>query len=233
MTNDLPPSVLNISLFGSSVRGDTDLNSDVDVLVVVRDGSGKTPEEGVLRFLGSALTGRPSISWYGENKMTGMFKSGDLFAWHLFLESSAFDPFPDVGHMFGRPADYRTACEDIFELREILLGVGDQARLSPHNAVFELGVLYVCARNIAMSATWHLTPKPYFGRYSPFKIPTIPFSLSMREYDLLVACRMAGQRGISPPPEACQRHALGLHEKLVPWCDDVLREVSVSAKTRK
>lgn len=233
MTNELPSSVLNISLFGSSVRGDTDQNSDVDVLIVVRDGTGKTPEEGILQFLGSILIGQPSISWYGEKKVAEMFTSGDLFAWHLYLESRPLGAFPDVASMFGRPSDYSTACHDIFELRSILLGVGKEATSSPHNAVFELGVLYVCARNIAMSATWHLAPTPDFGRYSPFKLPTVPFPLSMGEYELIMACRMASQRGIPPPAEATQSCALELYEKLAPWADDVLREVSASAETRK
>src|SRR3546814_18957257 len=85
----LPSNVVSIRLFGSMARGDYDDLSDVDVLVVVEDRSGKVPEEAVRAHLSPTICHPPTISWYGRKRLSTMFAEGHLFAWHLFHQSKS------------------------------------------------------------------------------------------------------------------------------------------------
>lgn len=81
----------NISVFGSSARGEQDSFSDFDVIAIVKDGKGKQ-EDSIVRKAVLAYSDKPpSISWYGENKVRNFFELGDLFAWHLYLGSGPID----------------------------------------------------------------------------------------------------------------------------------------------
>lgn len=117
MTYRLPSSVTNVAVFGSFGRGDFDELSDIDVLVVVKDGSGTTPEQVVTQALTPLLPKRPSISFYGERKLRSIFEGGHLFAWHLYLESYGIAGFPDLKMVIGEPDAYRTALKDIVGTR--------------------------------------------------------------------------------------------------------------------
>lgn len=217
VSNDaLPRSVRNVAVFGSYARGDFDALSDLDVLVLVKDGSGTTSEEVVVEAITPLLPKRPSVSFYGERKLRAMFEEGHLYAWHLFLESHSIAGFPDMKTIFGQPSAYGTALEDVAGLIKILDDVERQIRSAPHNSIFEMGILYVCARNIAMSASWHFSRQPDFGRYSPFSFPKIPFPLSKTQYEIMMQCRMASTRG-EGPIAVTPEHVVNIARELVPW----------------
>ncbi|MCG8435843.1 MAG: nucleotidyltransferase domain-containing protein, partial [Gammaproteobacteria bacterium] len=79
----LPENVLSVRLFGSQARGDSDILSDCDILVVVADRTGKVDENVIHRLCEKELGKTPTISWYGVNRLKKMFRDGHLFAWHL------------------------------------------------------------------------------------------------------------------------------------------------------
>jgi hypothetical protein len=197
MTHDFPPAILNISLFGSRSREDDDEDSDLDVLVVVANDTGKTSPDLVQNLVRKQFDKDPSLSWYGLRKIDALFRSGDLFAWHLHLEAKTLAG-TDLSACLGVPADYTTALSDINDLRKIASRVERSVIACNANAVFELGILYVCVRNIAMAASWHLASRPSFGRYSPYDLP-IPFPIAKDTYEVMMKCRMASQRGTALP----------------------------------
>ncbi|KGD95705.1 hypothetical protein JL39_19795 [Rhizobium sp. YS-1r] len=184
-------------MFGSRSRGDGDQNSDLDVLVIVANGSGKTSPGLVQSFARKQFGKDPSLSWYGLRKIGALFHSGDLFAWHLHLEAKTLAG-ADLSALVGAPADYTTALSDINDLREIARRVEHAITACDANAVFEMGILYVCARNIAMAASWRLSHHPSFGRYSPYDLP-VPFPIAHDTYEVMLKCRMASQRGTALP----------------------------------
>jgi hypothetical protein len=55
--------------------------------------------------------------------------------------------------------------------------------------------MFVCLRNIAMSASWYADLN--FTRYAPFELGgSFPeFSIGMSEYEMYGQCRTAGTRG--------------------------------------
>jgi predicted nucleotidyltransferase len=66
LSTSLGERVIGLAIFGSYGRGDFDLHSDLDLLVVVRDGSGTTLERGVVDAVEPVLPKQPSVSFYGE-----------------------------------------------------------------------------------------------------------------------------------------------------------------------
>ncbi|PDT46006.1 nucleotidyltransferase domain-containing protein [Sinorhizobium fredii] len=222
MINGLPPSILNVSLFGSTSRSDNDSNSDLDVLVVVANGTGKTPPDAVSETIKHQFGKPPSLSWYGLRKIKALFAGGDLFAWHLHLESQLIGGH-NLSQIAGIPADYTSALSDINDLRKVALSVEKTISSCPENAVFEMGILYVCARNIAMSASWRLSPRPSFGRYSPFDLP-LSFSIDRKTYEMMIQSRMASQRGTAPP-EVSADQVLETQQRLLVWSQRVMTAV--------
>jgi hypothetical protein len=124
--------LLGLYVFGSVARGDPDRHSDLDLLAVVADGSGKVDEEEVLVHVTSDLLDlAPSVSWYGRRRLGSMFANGELFAWHLYRETiPLFEATPIIAAL-GTPAPYLGALEDVTSFEKILSGIPAQLRKSP------------------------------------------------------------------------------------------------------
>ena len=215
--------LLGVHVFGSVARGERDRLSDLDLLAVVADHEGKVAEAEVLRHVPADLCDiEPSISWYGRRRLSEMFANGELFAWHLHRETIALFEAEPVIALLGEPAPYREAASDVASFEAILSGVAGQLRLSPENAIYELGLIYVCLRNICMAASAALGPAPDFSRYSPFNLQGFPPAPIMRtEYELAMACRMAGQRGARPPAHIDASSVANIYARLAPWVADL------------
>jgi hypothetical protein len=220
-------------LFGSLARGDADALSDVDILAVVRNKTGKVPQSAVLEHLSAHNFPRaPTISWYGFDRLKAMYAAGDLFAWHLYLEGKQLHGDRGLLDELGQPATYARATEDIVGFGATFSGVPMQLRKSPHNAIYELGIMYVCVRNVAMSASWHLCDAPDFSRLSPFQLggDVPPCPLSRAEYERSMSCRMASQRGLKLPGNVDVSLAMAYHESVAPWLVQV--RMAVERNTR-
>lgn len=228
-------ALLSVCLFGSAARGDSDALSDIDVLAIVRNHAGKVPESEVKKYLPDCC-GDPTISWYGINRLKAMFDGGELFAWHLYFESKVLFEVIDTSSILGIPQKYSRASEDIAAFFETLKRVPDQLRSAPYNAVYEFGIMYVCVRNVAMSASWYLRQRPDFSRMSPFKLGNSvpPCPLSTDEYERSMACRMASQRGLPLLDGISASSVLTYHEKVLPWIGavaEVIREEQYGKST--
>lgn len=215
--------ILNVSIFGSYGRGNPDAFSDLDVLVLCRDGAGTQSEEMVRAIIAKDYDQVPSISWYGESKLAHFFATGDLFAWHLYRESYAMPGFASLAETFGRPAPYLNCLDDILGLHEILSSVPNQISSNPQNLVYELGLTYVCLRNIGMTASSVLCDEVDFGRHSPYGLPGVTPLILKEDYAQLAQCRHASTRGTEPPVvEIDVQHTL--RESLA-WAGSVERKV--------
>jgi hypothetical protein len=173
--------------FGSVVRGDVTPSSDVDILVV--------PTE-------DGHTDRYPYSWsiYQRSILGEYFAQGRLFAWHLYRESIClFTPHPDPWlKTLGAPAPYRTAREDVRELRVLLDETLDSIRRGSTSLVYELGLAYTAIRDISMSASWAVMGAPNFSRNAPFDLP-YPCPIESRAYAIAMASRHASTRGFDIP----------------------------------
>ena len=218
-------------IFGSVGRGQQDASSDLDVLAVVRDGSGKVAEDVVAFFVPAEFAPlKLSISWYGTKRLREMFENGELFAWHLHKETiPVYDPGGFLPGL-GVPAAYKECLANVSSFRKVLAAIPLQVKLNNGNAVYESGLIYVCLRNIAMAASWILRDVPDFSRYSSFNLETFePCPISISEFECAMHCRMAGQRGEDPPPEVDGPFVLALVERLEPWIDELYLKLQRNA----
>lgn len=219
------PSIKNISIFGSATRNDTDHLSDIDLLVLVEDHKGTVPVDEIFLLFSGEQQKKLSISWYGENKLKEMFANGHLFAWHLFLESTPLNQSVKISELLGKPSDYNTALVDIEGLIELLNSTRNELINKSPNIIYELGLIYLAARNIAMSASWHLLEKPEFGRYTPSIIKNPEFPINRNDYEVLMKCRMASQRGLCFYPTVNYAEAIEMCDKCIDWTDKIIREI--------
>lgn len=195
--------VLAIRLFGSAARGDSDDDSDLDVLLVVRDDAAPR-EVGRERDVNRSIPPGADVSVYSGSRIKELFAAGSLFAWHLYRESSSLLDLdaPDFVDDVGAPASYSNAVEDIRVLLDDLRELPGHIRTCPANVVFEAGNAYVCLRNIAISLSWFLPSGPVFGRSAPFCLGPLmqrEFPISPEEYQVLMRCRRAGSRASAAP----------------------------------
>jgi predicted nucleotidyltransferase len=189
-----------VRLFGSAVRGDAQPDSDLDVLCVFlnddRAGTNTLHQE-----LQSRFDAPISMSYYSAQRIQEMFLTGHLFAWHLYTESRPLDPIDSADFIMdlGKPASYVAAIEETKELINILGEIRGQIVHHPRNIAYEAGLMYLCLRNIGMSASWYSSLN--FSRRVPFLLgPQFPkLKIDELRYHFYATCRMAGTRGGIPP----------------------------------
>jgi hypothetical protein len=210
-------------IFGSVGRSDHDDLSDLDVLAIVRNGTGKVDNAVVISMIPNDLRKmKVSISWYGGDRLREMFRNGELFAWHLYKEAIPLSDPNNFIKNLGPPSDYRDARVDIASFQKVMRGIPAQLSNNRNNAIYEAGLIYVCLRNIAMAASSDLCNAPDFSRYSPFRLPQVrPCPISIEEYEALMNCRMAGQRGIRPPENVNEATVINIFERLSPWVEEL------------
>jgi hypothetical protein len=210
--------LLASALFGSVARGDDDDLSDVDVLALVQNGAGVVAEEDVVATLPPNVVERaPTVSWYGVERYLAMHRAGELFAWHVFLDAKILHDATGLLAGLGPPARYSRALEDVDAFIQIAADVPAQLEGAACNAIYEMGVLYVCVRNVAMSASALLGDRPDFTRQAPYRLPGPVLRLAEAEYHVSMLCRLAGQRGLKLPNQISAGRVLRYHQQAFDW----------------
>ncbi len=173
-----------IHIFGSTVRGEVEKNSDIDVLVIsdINDRHEKFPSE---------------WSVYSHKSIQEFYESGRLFAWHLFLDSKCIFKEDSKSYLetLGKPEEYSNFESDFESLSELLIISLDEIDNCSKSIVFEAGVTYTALRDLAMIASTKLHDRPCFSRYSPYLLP-FTFPIEKEIYDQMIAARLASTRGI-------------------------------------
>ncbi len=217
--------LLALYIFGSAGRGDSDSKSDLDLLAIVNENTGKTSEEKIINEVPSEyLTRKPSISWYGASRISEMFSNGELFAWHLFYESRVIFEEKFSLKSLGQPASYQDAAADAQTFHDILTDIPNEINAGSKNYIYECGLIYVCLRAIAMAASYTFNIRPDFTRYSPLNLQSRPCPISRSEYEIAMASRMCGQRGL-PLPNVNSDFVLNLVSRLHPWTKRIMIDI--------
>jgi hypothetical protein len=164
----------------------------------------------------------PSISYYSADKIKDMYVTGDLFAWHLFKESKKLGEASDMLDQLV-PAEYRRAAQHVAAFHKVLTGVHPSLKSSSKTSNYESGLLFVCARNMAMSASWYIPEGPFFDRASPFRLYArtgIRFPLTEEEHLGNMIARARGQRGeqqnVKPASEVME-----MAERMIRWAREI------------
>ncbi len=131
---------MHIYAFGSVCRGDVRVGSDVDLLALV---DGYDP-----RF------DPDTFSVYSYDRARELWREGNPFAWHLFLESTLVFASDDGDFLasLGSPGEYRNCVRDCEKFHDVFCEAYDSIRAGSHSNVFELSTLFLSIRNIARRA---------------------------------------------------------------------------------
>ena len=154
-----------VILYGSHARGDTDDNSDIDVLVAA---SAKPRIDEIIRLLPESSQGPLHVSHYSWSELCAMSRYGSLFLHHIASESVALlyqgDAELRMSTLLQSLRSYKLADRDLIAFRSTIddVEMGLAVGLPP---CFELAVLGGVARHASVLACY-LAGTPTFGRNS-------------------------------------------------------------------
>lgn len=177
--------VEELYIFGSVLSGDVDSGSDVDVLAIVND-------ETAYRHLPR------DWSVYTRTRLEELFKRGTLFAWHLYQGSKLIYASGHTGTLseLGAPAEYKDAALEIAALTEMAREAVGEILSGTASMIYEHGLLFLAARDIAMAASSYLNGEFDFSRHCALRLRDTPLPFLCEEYAFLMACRRATTRGM-------------------------------------
>ncbi len=162
------PSVEAAVLFGSHARGDSDMQSDVDVAVFANAIDIETLSK-IKTELDCSLSPTLTLSLYSTKTAEVLAREGSLFLWHLNLEGKVlFDRNSWLYSLFSRLEPYgrNKALHDLRTFKRILKDVRHSLECGKTTALFEAATIYAILRNLGMIYS-HATGVPCFGRLKP------------------------------------------------------------------
>ncbi len=203
-------------LFGSYARGDSNQNSDIDLLII-SEKEDKELESSIVKKYFPHVINSLTFSYYSENKIKNLFKNGDLFAWHLYKESILLSG-EDVIKNQGTPSEYKLMKRDILPLAELFISIKEMLSKEGSSLCYEAGLMFLCIRNIGHSLSWLNPTGPSFVKSAcqnlPDGIPILP--LSNDDFLYLMEARIASTRAnISFHTEA--KRLNNIYNKLENW----------------
>ena len=170
-----------IYAFGSICRGEVDYLSDIDMLAIVNSKSNQfNPSD---------------YSIYSCDRILELWKQGNPFAWHLYLESKLVYSSDSIDYLrdIGMPELYKNGISDCKKFREIFLSAKKSIEKSSFTEIFDLSCVFLSIRNFSTCYSLHLGIKPDFSRNSAFHLG-IPIDKTI--YGTLEKARALCTRGI-------------------------------------
>lgn len=175
---------MHIYAFGSICRGDISIDSDIDLLALVKGRDQRLDPD--------------KFSIYSYMRISELWVSGNAFAWHLALESKLI--YSKNGEDFlkglGNPSEYVSAAEDCRRFQEIFESALMSVQEGTPSLVFELSTIFLAIRNIATCYSLALLPSPTFSRDSARKLGPRSIPISDAFYSILMRARVLSTRGL-------------------------------------
>lgn len=175
---------MHIYAFGSVCRGEIDISSDIDMLAIVNGYDS--------RF-------NPSdYSIYSYERIHDLWKQGNPFAWHLFLESKLVYSQDDIDHLksIGAPNAYKSGISDCEKFREIFLSARNSIENSNLTEIFDLSSIFLAVRNFATCYSLHNEISPDFSRNSARNLGAKSIPVDASTYTSLERARVLCTRGL-------------------------------------
>ncbi|MGF1718374.1 nucleotidyltransferase domain-containing protein, partial [Photobacterium chitinilyticum] len=176
--------IVHIYAFGSVCRGDIDLGSDVDMLVVA---NGK---------LGHINPSDYSI--YSYDRIKELWEQGNPFAWHLHLESKLVFSQDSSNYLddLGRPRDYADGESDCLKFYEIFKSACCSINESALSQVFDLSTVFLAMRNFASCYSLAYLECPDFSRRSSINLGAQSVPIDREVFSILESARILCTRGV-------------------------------------
>jgi hypothetical protein len=175
---------VHIYAFGSICRGEVDASSDIDMLAIVNGQDARfNPSE---------------YSIYSYARIRELWKQGNPFAWHLFLESRLVYSSDNVDylHSIGEPSIYNSGIADCEKFREIFLSAKESICSSALTEIFDLSSVFLGVRNFATCYSLHCNTVPDFSRNSAQNLGPHSIPVDGPVYSLFERSRVLCTRGV-------------------------------------
>ena len=202
-------------LFGSVITGDVDSGSDVDVLVVIDD-------------LKNRENYPDAWSVYSRQRIEELFRAGTLFSWHLYLDAILIYPSTSLGliQSIGEPSEYTSYIVEVEQLVKLARNSVEEIESCTKSWIYEYGLLYVAARDIAMASFKKLNDRFVFSRFAPFELKRNIFPFTKKEYEYLMQCRRATTRGLKVIPNTTIQQMIEHKcDDFLHWCENILGSI--------
>jgi len=179
---------MHIYAFGSIVRGEISIGSDVDLLAIIE---GYDP-----RF-------EPDIfSIYSYNRIEELWKEGNPFAWHLSMESKLL--YSHDGSNFleelGKPLPYKSCFRDCEKFFALFRESQKSICAGSNSMVFDLSTVFLSIRNLASCFSLGVLNRPDFSRHSSLRLGDDNIPISQQSYRILERTRILSTRGVGSIP---------------------------------
>ncbi|MEX9891733.1 nucleotidyltransferase [Providencia rettgeri] len=174
---------MHIYAFGSICRGEVDSFSDVDMLAIV---SGRDK-----RF------NPKDYSIYSYERIKELWKEGNPFAWHLFLESMLIYSSDGIDYLrnLGKPSNYSSGLVDCEKFLEIFISAKNSIESSVLTEIFDLSSVFLSIRNFATCFSLDYEIEPNFSRNSAHNLGVHSIPICDLTYQLLERARVLCTRG--------------------------------------
>ncbi|MEZ8577163.1 nucleotidyltransferase domain-containing protein [Vibrio splendidus] len=175
---------MHIYAFGSVCRGDIDLGSDVDMLMVAK---------GQLEHVNPS-----DYSIYSYERIQELWEQGNPFAWHLHLESKLV--FSQDGsnflHELGKPNLYDSGKADCLKFYDIFNSARESICESSMSLVFDLSTIFLSIRNFATCYSLGYSDQPDFSRRSSINLGRSSLDIDKEAFSILESARILCTRGV-------------------------------------
>ena len=174
---------MHIYAFGSICRGEVDSFSDVDMLAIVNGQDERfNPKD---------------YSIYSYERINELWKEGNPFAWHLFLESMLIYSPDKIDYLrnLGKPSNYNSGLADCEKFREIFISAKNSIETSVLTEIFDLSSVFLSIRNFATCFSLDYNMKPDFSRNSARNLGIHSIPVCDLTYQLLERARVLCTRG--------------------------------------
>jgi Nucleotidyltransferase domain len=145
-------TTMHIYAFGSICRGEVSLDSDIDLLAVVKGHDGRLDQA--------------AFSIYSYKRIREIWLEGNPFAWHLSLEARLI--YSSDSHDFlkqlGPPGAYRHCYNDCSRFFRLFDDAQKSIEVNNKCLVFDLSTTFLSIRNFASCYSLGVGDVPDFSR---------------------------------------------------------------------
>lgn len=177
---------MEIYAFGSVVRGEIDNFSDIDLLI--------------LKDINEKLVDidREKYSIYTVQRLSELWKEGNPFAWHLFIESKCvFTPnrVPFIQSL-GKPNSYKNCTNDLLKFYKLFIDSKNSISANHYSLDFDLSMIFLSIRNFASCFALGIINKHEFSRDSALRIGEYSIKINQEVYNSLKQARLLATRAV-------------------------------------
>ena len=178
----------SIYAFGSICRGELDVSSDIDLLVITENGQHDSLNK--------------NFSYYKKRTLEKLWNEGNPFAWHLHMESKIIYSIDGNNYIkeLGKPNSYNNLIKDLDYLLSIFLDAKESIIINDESIVFDFSTIFLVIRNVATCYDLGNNNNFCFQRDSPLNISDKKLDIGDLEYNTLRNSRLLSTRGIGKTP---------------------------------